>query len=153
MKQFLPIMIVVFLIFSSAVAEDVDLSELSFDELRILQTQISQELTTRPEWKSVPVPAGFYQVGIDIPAGNWRITCGSSKYYFISVECGEFANESKTRIASGRGWQFSEMICQEGKGEGTSPEYLDVSLVDGYYLRIEHGQAIFSTPERIELGF
>ena len=132
---------------------DIDLSGLSFDELRELQARISQELTTRPEWKSVPVPPGIYRVGVEIPAGMWTITAGDSSSNFISVECGARTNETGTSIRAGQGWQFRETICQPGTGEGKHPESITVTLTDGLYVTVEHGQAIFSTPEAIDLGF
>ena len=152
MKRIVIFMLVLLLITVSAFAET-DLSQLSFDELRELQTKISKELITRPEWKSVPVPPGMYLVGVDIPAGEWTITCGESMYFYVSIECGTETNETGTRIKSGRTWQFSDMICQSGKGEGKHPESITVNFLEGQYIRIEYGQAVFSTPERVDLGF
>ena len=77
MKRFLCVLLV-FLMITPVLAEGIDLASLSFEELRILQTRISQEMTTRPEWKEVPVPPGLYQIGVDIPAGDWCITCDDS---------------------------------------------------------------------------
>lgn len=147
------IIIAALVMFIVPACAEINLSDLSFDELRELQTQISKELTTRPEWKSVPVPPGFYKIGRDIPAGEWTITCGESSYDFISIECGANANESGTRVKPGKGWEFGVMVSKPGKGQGKSQESLTVNLLDGYYIRIEYGQAIFSTPERIDLGF
>ena len=135
------------------VAESVDLSSLSFDDLRVLQTRISKELITRPEWKSVPVPPGMYLVGRDIPAGEWTITCGDSMFNYVSVECGYETNETGTRIKAGKGRQFGELICQPGTSEGKNPESITVVFSEGQYIRIEYGQAVFSIPERVDLGF
>ena len=135
------------------VAESIDLSSLSFDELRILQTRISKELTTRTEWKSVPVPPGMYLVGRDIPAGEWTITCGDANYSYVSVECGRETDETGTKIKTGFPWLFSEMIFQKGKGKGINSESLTVNFTDGQYVHIKYGQAIFSIPEYVDLGF
>lgn len=152
MKRFLSVFLVCILIVPFAIAEDVDLSGLSFEELKILQTRISKEMTNRPEWKSVPVPPGFYQVGVDIPAGDWCITCGDSEYSYVKVECGENPNDTKTRIAT-KGWQFGKIIYKEGAGEGVNPESLNVTLIEGHYIAIDYGQAVFSPQERVDLGF
>jgi hypothetical protein len=152
MKRIIIITLALVLFIVPALAET-DLSGMTFDELRELQTRITKELTNRPEWKSVPVPPGIYKVGVDIPAGEWAITCGESMFYYVNVECGEKTNETGTRIKPGNGWQFSTMICQPGTGEGKNPESLTVILTEGQYIYIQYGQAVFSTPERVDLGF
>ena len=131
------------------VAESIDLSSLSFDELRILQTRISKELTTRPEWKSVPVPPGMYLVGRDIPAGEWTITCGEAEFDYIRIVCGTKTNESKTQIYNPK--EFEKLIYKNSNG--MELEKLTVVLSDGLYIVIQHGQAVFSTPEYVDLGF
>lgn len=131
------------------IAENVDISSLSFDELRDLQTRISRELITRPEWKSVPVPPGMYLVGRDIPAGEWTITCGEAEYDYIRIVCGTKTNESKTAIYNPK--EFEKMIYKNSNG--TELEKLTVVLYEGLYIIIHHGQAIFSTPEYVDLGF
>ena len=78
MKKFVVMLLACLMIASCACADEIDLSSLSFDELRELQTKISKELTSRPEWKEVPVPPGLYKVGEDIPAGDWCIKCGNA---------------------------------------------------------------------------
>ena len=150
MKKMICIILLIVLV-SSACAESIDLSSLSFEELRTLQSRISKELTTRPEWKSVPVPPGFYQIGVDIPAGEWCITCGEAEFSYISVHYGAEANDSKTKIESP--WEFGKLIYKKGKSEGKDIEKLVAILSEGYYLTIEYGQAVFSTPEKTDLGF
>ena len=151
MKRFFALLFVLILVVSCAVADDIDLSSLSFDELRQLQTDISKELIKRPEWKSVPVPPGIYQIGVDIPAGEWSLTCGKTEYGYVSVRCGSKTNETKTGIAMP--WTMGEMIYQKGAGKGVNIENMNAFLPDGYYITIEYGELVFSTPERVNLGF
>ena len=73
MKRFLVITLALLLLLPCAVAE-VDLSALSFEELRELSHQLSAEIMARPEWKETQVPAGEWVVGEDIPAGSYSIT-------------------------------------------------------------------------------
>ena len=148
-KRILPIMIICMLIIHCAVAEDIDLTGLSFDDLRILQTRVSKELITRPEWKSVPVPPGMYMVGVDIPEGEWTITCGEAKYDYIRIVCGAKTNESRTSIYNPK--EFERLVYRNS--DGKELEKLTVTLSNGLYIFIQHGQAIFSTPEHIDLGF
>ena len=73
MKRFLAIMVLVLMVVSSAAAEDIDLSGLSFDQLIQLQSRITMEIMQRDEWQEVTVPAGVYVIGKDIPAGSWSV--------------------------------------------------------------------------------
>ena len=66
------LVLVMLLSFSVAFAE-VNLSELSYDELLILQKNLIKEIMSRPEWKEVSVPIGQWKVGVDIPAGTYSI--------------------------------------------------------------------------------
>ena len=150
MKRILCFVIVLCLLPVLSVSESIDLSALSFEELRTLQTRISQELVTRPEWKEVPVPEGFYQVGVDIPVGKWEIRCGqASMFGYISVEYGKNVNASGSSLSTPM--DFMGLIYLDGKGERQERVVLD--LQDGYYIEIKMGQAIFSVPKKIDLGF
>lgn len=97
MKQFVALFLCFLMICSVALA-DIDVSSMSFDELRALQQRINAELVTRPEWKQVTVPAGTWQIGTDIPAGFYSVTAldthvtidfinekGRADYYIISA--------------------------------------------------------------------
>ena len=60
-----------------AVAEDVDLSAMTLDELIALKTAIAGELMNRDEIKEAAIPSGVYVVGQDIPVGSYSITTSS----------------------------------------------------------------------------
>lgn len=147
MKRFLCVLLV-FLMITPVLAEGIDLASLSFEELRILQTRISQEMTTRPEWKEVPVPPGLYQIGVDIPAGDWCITCDDSCFE-THIDYGSGLNESLTRVSSGIEWRG--FIYKDEDGENIT--FKNVRLIEGYYLQIEYGTAVFSNPTKKTLGF
>ena len=149
MKKLIAILLVLLMIAPSACAENIDLSSLSFDELRTLQTRISQELTKRPEWKEVPVPAGIYQIGVDIPAGDWCIKCGKSEYGFISVSYGSGTNESGTEVSVP--CEYIGMI--DAKPDDSKVTFINIKLKEGYYISFDYGSAIFTTPEKVKLDF
>ena len=79
MKRFLALLLVLCLMPIFALADDFNLSTLSFDELKALQSQINKELVKRPEWKETTVPKGFYVIGEDIPEGKYTITLKDKK--------------------------------------------------------------------------
>ena len=73
MKKLLALSLVLVSLCVSCCAENVDLSSLSFDELRTLQQRVAEEITKRPEWKGVKVSKGYWRIGVDIPAGVYCI--------------------------------------------------------------------------------
>ena len=56
-----------------SIAHAADLSTLTFDELMALREQCQLEIMKRPEWKEVKVPQGIWEIGVDIPEGNYTI--------------------------------------------------------------------------------
>ena len=46
---------------------------MSFEELCSLQQWVADEIVSRPEWKEVKVPKGYWRIGVDIPAGVYCI--------------------------------------------------------------------------------
>lgn len=150
MKRFICVLLVLCVVPFFSLSESIDLSVLSFDELRVLQTRISQELTTRPEWKGVTVPEGFYEVGVDIPAGKWEIKCGEkSSFGYVSVQYGNNVTDSGAMLLMPMEW--TGLIYKDG--QGMNRESLTLNLSEGYFLEIKMGQAVFSIPEKIDLGF
>ena len=60
------------MLFSFALAET-DFSAMSYDELISNYHELVAEIMSRPEWKEVPVPAGVWKIGEDIPEGTYAI--------------------------------------------------------------------------------
>lgn len=75
MKKLLSVVLLLCLLIPAAIAEDMDLSQLSFNELASLRDRCQMEMMSRSEWKEVQVPQGVWKVGKDIPAGDWIIKC------------------------------------------------------------------------------
>ena len=150
MKRLLCVLLILCAVPVFVFAEDIDLSALSFDELRTLQTRISNELTTRPEWKNVTVPEGFYTIGVDIPAGKWEIRCGEkSEYGYVSINYGNSVNSSGASLTFPYDW--IGLLYRDG--EEYKMEKVVLDLKEGYYIEIQYGQAVFTIPEKVDLGF
>lgn len=149
MKQIICVLLILCLFPVCVTAESIDLSGLSFDELRELQTRISKELVTRPEWKEVPVPPGLYQVGVDIPAGNWDLRCGKAEYDGVHIVYGAKANASGTKVEGKTEW-YGTLYKPNSEGKR---ENISINMIDGYFLEIQFGEVVFSVPERVDLGF
>lgn len=132
MKKLLIIVIVIFLTIPCAFSEDVDLSGLTFGELMQLQTMISAEIISRPEWKEVNVPSGSWTVGKEIPAGTYSLMPGKNGGGYIKI-----SRNGRTVIAQG----IRENEDAFGK----------IELQEGDIISIERGSIIFAPP--ITLGF
>lgn len=137
MKKIISFALVLIMILSVSVSfAEVNLSELSYDELLTLQKELTKEIISRPEWKEVNVPVGNWKVGEDIPAG----------YYCIKT------NEKSCLVAiwrkaiddySNKGLYYNEIIKKDnpcGK----------IELVDGMIVTLSNS-AIFTPPA--SLGF
>lgn len=55
-------------------ALDVDLSALSYDELTALRDSLNMEIWQAHTWREVVVRRGYYVIGVDIPAGEYRLS-------------------------------------------------------------------------------
>lgn len=145
MKKLLAVVLALALMVPVALAEGIDLSGLSFDELVALRDRVTVEITKRAEWKEVTVPAGAYEIGVDIPAGYWTITCTEGSG--ASVEYGKALNEAKTEIAN---YDY-DYIGYLSNFTGVASCSIDMK--EGYFLVIDNGSVIFSPYIRPSLGF
>lgn len=96
-KLLAALLLIVIMIFSSTYAATtfgIDLAGLSFDELLALRDQIMNELVTRAEWDNVLIPAGTYEIGVDIPEGKWTISAEPNGYFIVKI--GNGINETYT---------------------------------------------------------
>ena len=80
MKKIIVCVVLAAILASVALAESIDLSGLSFDELAQLRDRCQMEMMQRTEWQEVRVPHGLYKVGVQIPAGTWTVRCDEGSY-------------------------------------------------------------------------
>ena len=131
MKKALSVILCAMLVLltSSALATDVDLSSLSYDDLLALKLKIDTEVMSRPETKSVSVPIGVYEVGVHIPAGEYSLA----------------QDGGYTTITVAKAADFSDYGNIVGS---TSVEEVGIGrfvLEEGQYVKVEHGRMLFST--------
>lgn len=74
MKKLLVALLVVAMMISTAMAEGIDLSGLSYEDLLELRQQVDAAIWASDGWQEVKVPAGVYVIGEDIPSGRWSVT-------------------------------------------------------------------------------
>lgn len=149
MKKLLCLLLCLLCLPTFALAE-VDLDSLTFVELIELREQITAEITSRPEWKEVFVPAGVYEVGVDIPAGHWTITPQNDS---VSFNYGSALNDTKTNI------DYAKMTTTGSAAKaGTSMsdffgmESVSINLSEGNWIYLDN-PSVFTPYIRPSLGF
>lgn len=153
MKKLFSLFLAALLFYSSAAADPVDLSGMSFDELVALRDQLNLAIWNSQEWQEVTVPEGIWVIGQDIPAGHWSIRVAAEKDYFY-ISCFDALNELEKRPASG-----ARLVQQEIASPGYSafgeitPESADLILEDGWFFKC--GGSVIFTPYtgKPDLGF
>ena len=123
------ILITILTLFTFTVyADSIDLSGMSFDDLKALQEQVNTALWASDGWKEVTVPVGVYVVGSEIPAGKWTIKRA-------------FPNEySYFRV--GQRFENGE-VCDYSFTSDLESE-INVILVEGSYIEITYFPVVFT---------
>ncbi len=150
MKRFILASLAAVLLFSgSAIADPVDLSGMSFDQLVALRDQLNLAIWNSQEWQEVTVPAGIYQVGVDIPAGYWHIS--AKEYSYTQIYYFEKLNQFGTDPDPLAGYLYQLFLKNLG---GTDSVTADIDMKNGMYFMAVSDSVIF-TPYagKPDLGF
>lgn len=144
MKKFLAFLLA-FLMISPVIAEEIDLSGLSYAELVALKNRINLAMWQSEEWQEVTVPQGTWKVGEDIPAGHWTVKCADGARW-IYVSWGERLQDNGEDISYyGRNSTGNSIY---NPSNNTFDPVNDVSeysfeVRDGDYIQIKYGAAVF----------
>ena len=104
-----------------ALAENIDLSGLSDDELLALENRIQAEIVARRIEGVAALPAGAYIAGKDVPVGTYILTC---------LATGDDWGNITIRADAGEGKQvFWEVVGAPDEGE--APESFFITLNEG----------------------
>ena len=153
MKRFFPMFLAAVLLISCAAADPVNLSGMSFDELVQLRDQLNLAIWNSQEWQEVTVPAGIYQIGVDIPSGHWSIHVATETNYI-------FVTYFDTMDQAGLGPDYSGYVFHHQIASAdliaygvSCAAFVDIDLQQNWYLKLD-GVAIF-TPYagKPDLGF
>lgn len=116
---------------------------MTLSELVKLSEQITMAMWKTEEWQEVTVPAGLYQVGVEIPAGKWTITA-TPQTYSATVKIGTQLEDNGLDI----NWLYSESNNLYGIDSWAYNESKmnswTVTLTDGMYIKME--AAMIFTP-------
>lgn len=117
-KLILATLFFLFVFSASAMAEGIDLSAMSTDELLALREHVNTEITSRIGGDDNLIADGVYVAGEDIMPGRYKITCMAAfddrEFYvnvFESKENYQKYDESRWNNAS---YRFSQAALYEG---------------------------------------
>ncbi|MDO4484911.1 MAG: hypothetical protein Q4C54_10960 [Clostridia bacterium] len=125
--NFSSILLALMLLFctTASMAESINLSSLSDDEIIILLEQVQQEVVDRHIQKTAELPKGAYIAGQDIPTGT---------YLFTSLAKGnEWGNV--TIYSNGGEGDLLEWKVVSAPKDGEEPETMTIKLNDGDQLK------------------
>lgn len=153
MKKILSVILTFALLIPAACfGEEIDLSGYSFAELAALRDRIQMEMMTRDEWQEVTVPAGLWEVGVDIPAGAWLVRCADENRddYLLcrcEISCGVGKPDGAngfwdTKKSKGR-LEIHNPLSSEYGGE-TSEYIITVEVGDYIFIHPLYNKAVFS---------
>ena len=149
MKKLLAIVLIIAMLIPAACAE-IDLTGMSFNELRILYEQVQQALIDTKQGGTVKVGSGLFIVGKDIPSGKWSITAEEGGHVFLTVykSFDETRNEGKGIFTYD--WIYSPSHRSYDEGDTTE---MTVYLQDGYCVEITSGSVLFTPANSLSAGF
>ncbi len=144
MKKFIAVILIISMILPAVSLADLpDISNLSIDELYLLQGNVAKEILSRSEWTEVTVPVGYYVIGEDIPEGHWTIKyttgeCSLIEYYKEADETGKRPKDTLYDYVS-----FAIGDPNSKLSSIYDMEHIDLDLKAGYHLVISFGAVIF----------
>lgn len=147
MKKLIALILVLVFVPVLSFADLPDLSGLSFDELIQLRDQLNLAIWNSDKWQQVKVPAGFYIIGKDIPAGHWTIKPATGDFiilvqYFKEVdETGKNVLDSFTNCSTSSLTDSSSIYA-----DVIYDREVDYEFKEGFYLSISNGPYVIFEP-------
>lgn len=144
MKKFLAFVLLLAFFATPAVAESIDLSGLSFDELVSLRDRINLALWESSDWQEATVPQGVWEIGKDIPAGHWTIRPVDG--YGTSISYGDVLNESQQISRDGNVKITAVLVSPSYSffNENENKTEIDIDMKTGYFLIVDSGSAVLT---------
>lgn len=157
MKKTIALLLSVLLLCLSAAgiaeAPSIDLSALSFDQLVALREQLNLAIWNSQEWQEVTVPAGVYQIGVDIPAGHWSIRTASAPDFLTVFYFEKLDDDGIT--PSVYGGFYTVDIGSPGYNllPYTLPDIIDYDMQAGWYFKTTKSVVFSPYIGKPDLGF
>ena len=114
---------------------DVDLTGMSYDELVSLSKQVGIAIMQSDEFDSVTVPKGIWEVGVDIPEGNWIITPANQMCMIVYGKSIDESGNDMSQYDSGN----------SGSDLYNSNDSWRLTAKAGNYICVKIGPAVFTS--------
>lgn len=115
-------------------AENIDLASMTYDELVELKDCLNIAIWQSENWSEVTVPVGYWQVGVDIPAGTYALKTNMTSSWLLA-----YTDIDENGLYVGPHYSFD---LRDDAKEAKSP--IDVvELSDGMSVLVDNGEAIF----------
>ncbi len=139
---------------SKKVTQRLDLSSYDFSSLITLKNRLNLMIWNSFAWKRIIIPAGLYQIGKDIPAGNWTI---ESPEEYTRVVYGTNLNKHHMNLSINDAWnQEIENVNYWNYKEGEDLTSVDLAVSEDSYLMINENTCASFSPsagKKKSLGF
>ncbi len=86
LKRSIAMLCILFILFSSVAFAEFNLSDLSDEDLALLQLEMNAELIKRGIIKEITIPEGIYVAGADVPVGRYIITALSDPTLYATPQ-------------------------------------------------------------------
>lgn len=144
MKKMICVLAILMMLIPTQAMCEIKLSEMSYEELVELKSQIDMAIWQSKEWQEVEVPKGVYTVGEDIPAGKWTIKAAEGVK--ARVYWGDELGDSGVDLSyKGRIWEAESLYSPQNryyeKGDATEVTW---ELKEGHFFIVEDGVALFT---------
>lgn len=135
---------IILLSVSSALAGGVDLSAMSLGELVALKDQINLAIWNNQDWQEVTVPQGLWEVGKDIPEGQWTVRCATDAY--AEVYYGDKVDENGRSIKITKRFAHEEVVSPDYPSFEAGKDLIEFSFTvrKGDYIFIDRSSVIFT---------
>lgn len=156
MKKLVAVGLALIMVFTVSVvfAEGIDLSGMTIEELAQLKDRCQMEIMKSDKWQEVTVPAGFYQIGKEIPAGHWTIK--PVKGDTAIVKWGTAIDDSGADIDIWNSkFAHTEQITSptDSYAKYNNVESVSWDLKEGEYIKIEDSAVVFSPYAGVSFSF
>lgn len=144
MKKLICVLLSLLILFPVSVhADENRFASFSLDELYQIRKELNSEIMSRYSWEEVTVPAGFYVIGEDIPAGHWTISYSPGTYAYI--EYFKETDETGKQVRDSFVNYYYETLCDPENEMATIAKIqeIDLELKEGYYFVIHYDPVIF----------
>lgn len=118
---------------SFAEPETIDLSTMSLEEIALLIQRAQFAMFETVDWQEVTVPAGIYQIGVDIPAGKWNVSMGKN---WARIKIGAALNDTGNEVDNRSDGYYSVQLNEDVSSR-------DITFFEGMYVEIYNASLIF----------